>query len=175
MCDPDPSEERLKCNMELQGKNGEARNDRIEDGGSGHSERSGREGNAGGGPEEDGLPWPDAVALEHQLREDCARAPTKTEQPVGQNYPEGPGSVDGGYLEKGLRFLHPGRRYGDANGAICRRKVCQPTSSQGRIPVTGMQGSESKADAGVRRTDPLPKEASEGDGNSWQHNLWSIH
>ena len=79
MCDPDPSEERFECNRELQGRDGKARNDCVEDGVSDHSERSGKESDAGGGPQADGMPWPDAAAMVHQVREDCTRAPAQAD------------------------------------------------------------------------------------------------
>ena len=44
---------------------------------------------------------------------------------------------------------------------IHRRKVRQPASPQGRICITGMHGSESKAGAGVLGAHPLSREASE--------------
>ena len=56
-----------------------------------------------------------------------------------------------------------------------RRKICQPASPQGWIPIIGMHGSESKAGAGILGAYPLSREASEGDGHRWQHDLWNIH
>ena len=91
-------------NRELHGRNGETRNIRVEDGVSDHPKKSGRKGHAGGGPEEDEMLRLGAVALEYQVREDRARAPVEAGQPVGQNHPEGPGSVDGGCLEEGYGF-----------------------------------------------------------------------
>ena len=41
-------------NRKLKGRDGEARDDRVEDGGSSHFERSRKEGHAGGRPKEDG-------------------------------------------------------------------------------------------------------------------------
>ena len=54
-------------------------NTRVEDEVFSHPERSGREGNAGRGPEEDGLPWLDVATLEHQVREDHTRAAVEAE------------------------------------------------------------------------------------------------
>ena len=48
------------------------------------------------------MPWLDAAAMEHQVREDCARATAEAEQPVGRNHPAGLGSLDCSGLEKSL-------------------------------------------------------------------------
>ena len=61
------------------------------------------------------------------------------------------------------------------SGKVCRRKVRQPASSQGRIRITGMHGYESKAGARVLGPYSLSREASKGDGHHWQHNLWNVH
>ena len=62
-------------------------------------------------------------------------------------------------LEEGLRFFDPRRGHGDMGGEICRREICQPTTSQGRILPTGMHGSESKAGPGVSGPYSVPREA----------------
>ena len=83
--------------------------------------------------------------------------------------------MDGGRLEEGVWISHPKRRHGNASGAVRRRKVCQLASPQGQIPITGMHVSKSKAGARILGAYPLSREANEGNGHRWQHDLWSVH
>ena len=85
-----------------QERNGEARNHSTKDGDSRHSERSGREGNAGGGLEANEVPRIDAVTMEHQVREDRARVATEARQLVDRNRVPRSGSVDIDNLAQGL-------------------------------------------------------------------------
>ena len=55
---------------ERQSRDGQAGERSIEDCGSGHPEGSGREGNVGGGLEEDGMPRTHVAAMVHQVQED---------------------------------------------------------------------------------------------------------
>ena len=93
---------------------------------SGHSERSGRECDAGGGFQADGMPWPDAVARVNQVRDDRAGAPAQAGQSVGRNHPKRLRSMDGGHLEEGVWGSHLKRRHGDGSGAVHKRKVANP-------------------------------------------------
>ena len=120
------------------------------------------------------MPWPDAAAMVHQVREDCVGALAQAGQLVGRNHPEGPISMDGGHLEEGVWVSHPKRRHGDASGAVRRRKVCQPTSLQGRISITGMHGSESKAGARISSAHSLSGKANKGNYDGQQVDLWRL-
>ena len=92
---------------------------------------------------------------------------------MGRNHPAGPRLVDGSRLEKGLRFSNPRRGHGDLGGEICRRKIHQPTASQGRILPTGMHRSESKAGPGIFGAYSIPREAGKSHRHHGEYNLWS--
>ena len=66
------------------------------------------------------MPWADAAVMEHQVREDCARATAEAEQLVGRNHSVGPVSLDYSRLEKDLWLPNLGRRHGDTSGEVCR-------------------------------------------------------
>ena len=121
------------------------------------------------------MPWPDVAAMVHQIREDRIGALAQAGQSMGWNHPERPRPMDSNCLEKGVWVSHQRRRHGDVSGKVRRKEVRQPASPQGRIRITGMHGSESKAGAGVLGSYSLSKEANKGDGHHWEHYLWRLH
>ena len=82
------------------GKDGGA----VEDGGSSHSQRSGRKGDAGRGPEVDGMPWTHVATLEHQIQEDRRGAVAEERQLVARNRATGPGKLDNGRVAQSLQL-----------------------------------------------------------------------
>ena len=99
-------------------RDGEARDLSSEDGGSGHFERSRREGNARRGLKADGVPRIDATTVEHQVRKDRAGVAIEARQPVGRNRAPRSGPVDSSSLEEGLWLPDPGRRHGKAEREV---------------------------------------------------------
>ena len=93
----------------------------VEDGGSGYFQRSGRKGDAGRGPEEDGIPRAHAAAVVHQVREDHTGATTEARYLVDQNCAARSVEVDGSRLVQGVQFSHPRRGHGNAKREICGR------------------------------------------------------
>ena len=94
---------------------------------------------------------------------------------MGENHPERPRPMDGNQLEEGVWLSHQRRRHGDLSGKVRRKEVRQPASPQGRICITGMHGSESKAGAEVPGSYSLSRKANKGDGHRWEHYLWRLH
>ena len=102
------------------GRDSKARNHSSKDGDSGHSKGNGREGNAGGGSEANGVPRVDAAALEHQVREDCARIAVEAIQPMDGNHSPRSEFVDNGCLAEGLWLSNPERGHGNKGRKVCR-------------------------------------------------------
>ena len=93
---------------------GKVRNHSFENGGSGHSKKSGKEGDASGGFEADGVPRVDAATIEHQVREDCAGVATEAGQLVNWNCAPGSGFMDSISLAEGLQLPNPKRGHSNA-------------------------------------------------------------
>ena len=101
-------------------RNGEASNCSTQGGASDCFERSEREGDAGGGPLPNGLPWNDGVAMVSQVRQDRGRATYGLRQPMDRNGAPRFGQVDDSNMVQSLQLSDLEQRNGAADRKICR-------------------------------------------------------
>ena len=121
LCGPDPRAQKLLSDVESIASLGQKSNGKdggVEDRGSGHPQRKGREGDVGRGLEADGMPQTHAPTLEHQVREDRPRATAEERQPVARNRATRAGKVDSGSVAQSLQLHLPRRGHGNTRGEV---------------------------------------------------------